>query len=82
MKHRLIANELYVLSLNSLRTSEYFYIAQDLVNLSTANAAANWSKEKVNIKLKDLDSTIASIFPEDLNVDLSRNYAYSDEYVL
>ena len=68
---RLIANELYVLSLSTLRTSEYFYIAQDLVNLAR-QMQLPMEQRKSEYQAEVLDSTIASIFPEDLNVDLSQ----------
>lgn len=68
---RLFANELYVLSLNSLRTSEYFYIAQDLVNLAQQMKLPT-EQRKSEYQSEGLDSAIASIFPEDLNVDMSR----------
>jgi hypothetical protein len=68
---RLFANELYVLSLNSLRTSEYFYIAQDLVNLAQQMKLPT-EQRKSEYQSEGLDSTIASIFPEDLNVDMCR----------
>lgn len=68
---RLIANELYVLSLSTLRTSEYFYIAQDLVNLAQ-QMQLPMEQRKSEYQAEVLDSTIASIFPEDLNVDLSQ----------
>lgn len=68
---RLIANELYSLSLSPLRTSEYFYIAQDLVNLAR-QMQLPMEQRKSEYQADGLDSTIASIFPEDLNVDLSR----------
>jgi hypothetical protein len=68
---RLIANELYVLSLSPLRTSEYFYIAQNLVNLAR-QMQLPMDQRKNEYQAEVLDSTIASIFPDDLNVDLSR----------
>ena len=68
---RSIANELYVLSLSPLRTSEYFYIAQDLVNLAR-QMQLPMEQRKGEYQAEVLDSSIASIFPEDLNVDLSR----------
>ncbi len=68
---RLIANELYVLSLSTLRTSEYFYIAQDLINLAR-QMQLRMEQRKSEYQAEVLDSTIATIFPEDLNVDLSQ----------
>lgn len=68
---RLITNELFALSLNSLRTSEYFYIAQDLVNLAQQMQLPT-DQRKSEYQAEGLDSMIASIFPEDLNVDMSR----------
>jgi hypothetical protein len=68
---RLIANELYVLSLNPLRTAEYFYIAQDLVNLAQ-QMQLPIEQRKSEYQSEAIDSAIASIFPEDLNVDLSK----------
>lgn len=68
---RFISNELYALSLSPLRTSEYFYIAQDLVNLAKQMQLPN-EQRKSEYQAEVLDSTIASIFPEDLNVDLSK----------
>jgi len=68
---RIISNELYALSLSPLRTSEYFYIAQDMVNLAKQMQLPN-EQRKSEFQAEALDSTIASIFPDDLNVDLSR----------
>jgi hypothetical protein len=68
---RLIANELYILSLSPLRTPEYFYIAQDLVNLAQ-QMQLPIEQRKSEYQSEAIDSTIASIFPEDLNVDLSK----------
>lgn len=68
---REIANELSALAINPLRTSEYFYIAQDLVNLAQQLKLPN-EQRKSQYQTDKLDSTIAAIYPEDLNEDMSR----------
>ena len=68
---RVFAQELFALSLSPIRTSEYFYIAQDLVNLAQ-QIKLPIEQRKSQYQGEGLDSTIASIFPEDLDIDMSR----------
>ena len=65
------ANELFALSFSPIRTTEYFYIAQDMVNLAI-QMKLPIEQRKDEYQSEHLDSTIASIFPQDLDVDLSR----------
>lgn len=66
-----IANELFVLSLSPVRTSEYFYIAQDMVNLAMQMKLPTENR-KQEYQGDDLEKTIDSIFPENFNEDLSK----------
>lgn len=68
---RVFAQELFALSLSPIRTSEYFYIAQDLVSLAEQMQLPT-EQRKSEYQGDALDSTIASIFPEDLDADMSR----------
>lgn len=64
-------NELSALSLNIANSSEYFIIAEDLINL--AEELKLPESERLEIyKGNDLDSTVNNIFPKDFNYEMSR----------
>lgn len=68
---RNFANELFALGISPIRTSEYFLIAQDLVFLAEQLSLPN-EKRKEKYMQENLDSTIASIFPEDFNSEMQK----------
>ena len=68
---RVFAQELFFLSLNPTRTSEYFYIAQNLVNLAYQMKLLA-EQGKTEYQGEKFDEMIASVFPEDLDADISK----------
>ncbi|OGU70820.1 MAG: hypothetical protein A2V93_07795 [Ignavibacteria bacterium RBG_16_34_14] len=61
-----ITHELYVTSFNPIRTSQYFFIASDLIDLAKELKLPEDERSEL-YKGEELDSTIDNIFPEDFN---------------
>ncbi len=66
IQKREITNKLYVLTLNSRRTSEYFFIASDVIYLARQLKKPE-DKRDEEYKGDELDSTIKNIFPSDFD---------------
>lgn len=69
---RSFAEELFALSVSPIRSSEYFLIAQDMVALAE-QLKLPIDKRKEKYQLDNLDSTIASIFPEDFDFEMNND---------
>jgi hypothetical protein len=67
---RTFSNELFALGISPVRSSEYFLIAQDMVALAEQMNLSD-DKRKAEYQQENLDSTIASIFPEDFNAEMN-----------
>jgi hypothetical protein len=67
---REFSNELYLISFNPLRTSEYFFIANDLIDLAYELKLPESERSEI-YRGDELDSTIANIFPK--NFDYTYN---------
>jgi hypothetical protein len=65
-------DELYLLSFSPIKTSQYFYIAQDLINLAEELKLPEDQRSDI-YKGEELQSTINSLFPEDFD------YTYNNE---
>ncbi len=65
---RKISNKLYVMTLNSKRTSEYFYIASDVISLARELKKPEDKRDQFYIG-NELDSTIQNLFPADFDED-------------
>jgi hypothetical protein len=67
-----LSNELYALSLNPLTTSELFFVAMDVVDLAYELKLPEDQRDEQYTGEK-LDSTIADIIPNELNLDTERD---------
>ncbi len=65
-----ITHELYLTSFNPIRTSQYFFIAGDVIDLAEELKLPEDQRSEL-YKADELDTTIENIFPEDF--DLSYN---------
>jgi hypothetical protein len=71
-KLRDISHELYLTSLNPLRTSQYFFVAGDLVELAKELKLPEDQRSEI-YKGEELNTTIENIFPEDFD------YGYNEK---
>lgn len=71
-----ISNKLYAYSLNPYRSSEYFLMAQDMVDLADQLKLPE-SQRSDSYKGTELDSTIAEIYPNDFNKKLNKEMLVS-----
>lgn len=65
------SNELYALSMNPLTTSQFFFVAKDVIDLANELKLPEDQRDE-QYTGSELDSTIASIFPSDLNMETQR----------
>ena len=63
---REISNKLYVMTLNSKRTSEYFFIASDVISLARELKKPEEKRDQEYIGA-ELDTTIKYLYPSDLD---------------
>lgn len=68
---RTFSNELFALGITPMRASEYFIIAQDVIAVAEQMKIPS-DNRKEKYQQENLDSTIASIFPEDFNADMNK----------
>ncbi len=61
-----ITHELYLTSFNPIRTSQYFFIASDLIDLATELKLPEEQRSEL-YKGEELQTTIDNIFPEDFD---------------
>ncbi len=69
VQKREVTNKLYILTMNSRRTSEYFFIASDVIYLARELKKPEDKRDEEYIGGK-LDSTIQNLFP----ADIDKNY--------
>ncbi|RPI74261.1 MAG: S46 family peptidase [Ignavibacteriales bacterium] len=62
-----ISHELFLTSFNPLRTSQYFFIASDLVDLAVELKLPEDQRSEI-YKGEELQTTVDNIFPEDFDV--------------
>lgn len=67
-----VSNKLFALSLNSLTTSELFFIAEDVVNLANELKLPEDQRDE-GYTGEELDSTIAVIIPDSIDKETQRN---------
>ena len=65
-----ISNELYAISLNPYTSSQYFYLAQDVVDLANQLKLPEDQRSE-EYKGDELDSTINNIIPSDFDTDMN-----------
>ncbi len=71
-KERNFSNELYAITLNPYTTSQYFFIASDVVDLANELKKPEDQRSE-EYKGDELDSTIANIFPSDFKIDYNND---------